>query len=123
MAVFATLALLLAAVGIYGVISYSVAQRTREFGVRVALGAQVSDIIRLVLGHGVGLAARGVVLGLLGGAVLTRYLESLLYQVQPRDPLVFLGVALGLGLVALVAVSVPAWRATAVDPLVAMRPD
>jgi len=122
-AVFATLALLLAAVGIYGVISYSVAQRTREFGVRVALGAQVSDIIRLVLGHGVGLAARGVVLGLLGGAVLTRYLQSLLYQVQPRDPLVFLGVALGLGAVALVAVSVPAWRATAVDPLVAMRPD
>jgi putative ABC transport system permease protein len=121
--VFATLALLLAAVGIYGVISYSVAQRTREFGVRVALGAQVSDIIRLVLGHGVGLAARGVVLGLLGGAVLTRYLQSLLYQVQPRDPLVFLGVALGLGGVALVAVSVPAWRATAVDPLVAMRPD
>jgi putative ABC transport system permease protein len=122
-AVFATLALLLAAVGIYGVISYSVAQRTREFGVRVALGAQVRDIIRLVLGQGVGLAVRGVVLGLLGGALLTRSLQSLLYEVQPRDPVVFGTVALGLGLVALVAVSVPAWRATTVDPLVAMRPD
>jgi predicted permease len=122
-AVFATLALLLAAVGIYGVIAYSVAQRTREFGVRAALGAQGSDIIGLVLRHGAGLAVRGVVLGLLGGALLTRYLQSLLYEVQPRDPVVFLTVALGLGAVALVAVSVPAWRATAVDPLVAMRPD
>jgi putative ABC transport system permease protein len=72
---------------------------------------------------GVGLAVRGVVLGLLGGALLTRYLQSLLYEVQPRDPVVFVTVALGLGLVALVAVSVPAWRATTVDPLVAMRPD
>jgi ABC-type antimicrobial peptide transport system permease subunit len=71
---------------------------------------------------GVGLAARGVVLGLLGGALLTRYLQSLHYEVQPRDPVVFGTVALGLGLVALVAVSVPAWRATTVDPLVAMRP-
>ena len=122
-AVFAALALSLAAVGIYGVISYSVAQRTREFGVRVALGAQVRDIIGLVLRHGVGLAVQGVVLGLLGGALLTRYLSTLLYDVEPRDPAVFSIVALGLGLVALVAVSVPAWRATAVDPLVAMRPD
>jgi len=122
-AVFAVLALLLAAVGIYGVISYSVAQRTREFGVRVALGAQVGDIVGLVLRHGVLLAAQGVVLGILGGALLTRYLTGLLYDTQPRDPVVFSSVALGLGLVALVAVSVPAWRATAVDPLVAMRPD
>jgi putative ABC transport system permease protein len=122
-AVFATLALLLAAVGIYGVISYSVAQRTREFGVRVALGAQVNDIVGLVLRHGVVLAARGVVLGLLGGALLTRYLQTLLYEVEPRDPVVFVSVALGLGVVALIAVSVPAWRATTVDPLEAMRPD
>jgi predicted permease len=121
--VFAVLALLLAAIGIYGVISYSVAQRTREFGVRVALGARMWDIVSLVLRHGVGLAAQGVVLGLLGGAVLTRFLESLLYDTQPRDPLVFAGVALGLGLVALVAVGVPAWRATSVPPLVAMRPE
>jgi putative ABC transport system permease protein len=122
-AVFAVLALLLAAVGIYGVISYSVAQRTREFGVRAALGAQVRDIVGLVLRHGAGLAAWGVMLGLLGGALLTRFLSGLLYDTQPRDPAVFSIVALGLGFVALVAVSVPAWRATAVDPLVAMRPD
>ena len=122
-AVFAVLALLLAAVGIYGVISYSVAQRTREFGVRVALGAQVRDIVGLVLRHGASLAAWGVTLGILGGAMLTRYLEGLFYDMQPRDPAVFLLVALGLGAVALVAVSVPAWRATSVDPLVAMRPD
>ncbi len=122
-AVFAILALLLAAVGIYGVISYSVAQRTREFGVRVALGAQVRDIVGMVVRHGALLAAWGVVLGVLGGALLTRFLEGLLYSTQPRDPVVFSFVALGLGLVALVAASVPAWRATTVDPLVAMRPD
>ena len=122
-AVFAVLALLLAAVGIYGVISYSVAQRTREFGVRVALGAQVGDIVGMVVRHGALLAASGVVLGVLGGALLTRFLEGLLYATQPRDPSVFSVVALGLGLVALVAASVPAWRATTVDPLVAMRPD
>jgi putative ABC transport system permease protein len=122
-AVFAALALLLAAVGIYGVISYSVAQRNREFGVRVALGAQVGDIIGLVLKHGAMLAAAGVGLGLLGGAWLTRFLATLLYDVQPRDPAVFSGVALSLGAVALIAVAVPAWRATRVDPLVAMRPD
>ena len=121
--VFAVLALLLAAVGIYGVISYSVAQRRREFGVRVALGAQVPDIVGLVLRHGAMLAASGVMLGILGGAILTRFLSGLLYDTAPRDPAVFSIVALGLGLVALVAVSVPAWRATSVDPLVAMRPD
>ena len=122
-AVFAVLALLLAAVGIYGVISYTVAQRTREFGVRVALGAQVRDIVGLVVRHGALLAAWGVVLGVLGGALLTRFLEGLLYATQPRDPAVFSFVALGLGMIALVAASVPAWRATRVDPLVAMRPD
>jgi putative ABC transport system permease protein len=121
--VFAVLALLLAAVGIYSVISYAVAQRRREFGVRVALGAQLRDVLTLVLRDGAVLATWGVVLGLLGGALLTRYLAELLYEVQPRDPAVFGGVALGLGAVALLAVAIPAWRATAVDPLVAMRPD
>jgi len=91
--------------------------------VRVALGAQMRDIVGLVLRHGAVLAAQGVVLGLLGGTLLTRFLNTLLYEVQPRDPAVFSLVALGLGAVALVAVSVPAWRATSVDPLVAMRPD
>ena len=122
-AIFAILALVLATVGIYGVISYAVAQRRREFGVRVALGAQVRDIVRLVLRHGIVLAAWGVTLGVLGGALLTRFLSGLLYDTEPRDPAVFLGVALGLGVIALVAVSVPAWRATTVDPLVAMRQD
>ena len=117
------IALLLAAVGIYGVISYAVAQRTREFGVRVALGAQVNDIVGMVVRHGAVLAAWGVTLGVLGGALLTGSLKSLLYDVEPRDPVVFAGVALGLGAVALVAASIPAWRATRVDPLVAMRPD
>ena len=121
--VFAVLALVLAAVGIYGVISYAVAQRTREFGVRTALGAQVRDIMGLVLRQGALLAAAGVTLGVLGGLLLTRYLESLLYEVPPRDPTIFGLVALGLAAVALLAVSVPAWRATTVDPLVAMRPD
>jgi len=122
-AVFAVLALLLAAVGIYGVVSYSVAQRTREIGVRVALGAQVRDIMGLVFRHGVWLAVQGVAIGVVGGVLLTRFLASLLYETEPRDPAVFGLVALGLGVVAIVAVAVPAWRATAVDPLVAMRPD
>ena len=121
--VFAVLALVLASVGIYGVISYAVAQRTRELGIRVALGARVGDIIGMVVRHGAALTAWGVVLGVLGGAVLTGFLDDLLYEVRPRDPAVFSGVALGLGVVALVAASIPAWRATRVDPLVAMRPD
>jgi predicted permease len=121
--VFALLALILAGVGIYGVISYSVAQRRREFGVRVALGARVGDIIRLVVQHGAGLAARGVALGLVGGLLLTRSLASLLYDVNPRDPVVFVSVGLGLGAIALLAACVPARRAATADPLVAMRPD
>jgi predicted permease len=122
-AVFAVLALVLAGVGIYGVISYTVAQRRREFGVRVALGARVGDIIRLVVSHGAGLAVKGVALGILGALLLMRSLESLLYQVNPRDPIVFIGVGLGLGVIALIAACIPARRAATADPLVAMRPD
>jgi predicted permease len=122
-AVFAVLALVLAGVGIYGVISYTVAQRRREFGVRVALGARVGDIIRLVVRHGVRLAAMGVALGLVGALLLMRSLESLLYQVNPRDPVVFVGVGVVLGAIALVAACIPARRAATADPLVAMRPD
>jgi putative ABC transport system permease protein len=122
-AVFAVLALVLAGVGIHGVISYTVAQRRREFGVRVALGARVGDIIRLVVRHGAGLAAKGVALGIVGALLLMRSLESLLYQVNPRDPIVFISVGIGLGAIALVAACIPARRAATADPLVAMRPD
>jgi putative ABC transport system permease protein len=119
--IFASLALLLAVVGIYGVISYTVAQRTRELGVRVALGAQRGHLLRMVLGHGARLAASGIVLGLLGALALTRTLESLLYGVKPTDAVSFLGVPALLGAVTLAATFFPAHKATRVDPLVAIR--
>jgi putative ABC transport system permease protein len=120
---FATLAIILATVGIYGVISYAVMQRTREFGVRVALGAQRRDVIGLVLAEGSRLAAVGVAIGIGGSLWLAGLLRSLLYEVKPTDPATFVGVAVGLAVVALVASYVPARRATRVDPVVAMRPD
>jgi putative ABC transport system permease protein len=120
---FAALAIILATVGIYGVVSYAVLQRTREFGVRVALGAQRRDVIGLVLADGTKLAVIGVVIGIGGAVLLTRLIRTLLYEVTPTDPATFVGVALGLAAVALVASYVPARRATRVDPVVAMRPD
>jgi putative ABC transport system permease protein len=120
---FATLAILLATVGIYGVISYAVLQRTREFGVRVALGAQRRDVIGLVLAEGGKLAVVGVVLGIGGALLLTGLISKLLYEVKPTDPATFVGVALGLATLALVASYVPARRATRIDPIVAMKPD
>jgi len=118
---FAALALALAALGIYGVISFSVAQRTRELGIRLALGAQAADVLKLVLGQGARLIALGVAIGLLAAFAATRVMQTLVYGVSATDPLTFLAIALLLGGVALLACFIPARRAMKVDPLVALR--
>ncbi len=118
---FAALALVLACVGLYGVISYSVAQRTHEIGVRVALGAQPRDVLRLVIRQGMMLTFAGLVVGIAAGAVATRVLSDMLYGVTTTDPLTFVGVPLFLLLIALLACYIPARRATRIDPLVALR--
>jgi putative ABC transport system permease protein len=121
LSIFAGLALTLAAVGIYGVMAYAVAQRTREIGVRLALGAQPGDVLGMVLLGGGKLAAFGIVLGLVGALILNRFLRSQLYGVRAHDPLTYAAVALLLGMVGLAACYLPARRATRVDPLVALR--
>jgi putative ABC transport system permease protein len=119
--VFAFVALALAAIGIYGVTSYLVSERTHEIGLRVALGAQPNDISRLVLGHGARLAGIGVIGGVLAALALTRLLSSLLFGVSANDPFTFVGVAILLALVALAACYIPARRAMRLDPVVALR--
>jgi len=118
---FALLALLLAGIGLYGLIAYSVTQRTREFGIRYALGAQVRDVLRLVLGQGIRLTALGLVLGLLGAAAVARLMETLLFHTTAYDPLVFGGVVFVLGAIGLLAALLPALRATKADPVAALR--
>jgi len=119
--IFAALALLLAAVGLYGVISYTVAQRTHDIGIRMALGAGKGDLLKLVVGHGLILAIVGVGLGLVGSTALTRFLSGMLFEVQPKDPATLGCVSLGLIIVAAVASYLPARRAAKVDPIVALR--
>jgi putative ABC transport system permease protein len=118
---FAAIALVLAAVGVYGVIAYSVSQRTREIGVRVALGAQRSNVLRLILGDGAVLAAVGIGLGLIGALGVTRFLRAMLFGVSPFDPVSFVAVAAVLSAIAFLASYVPARRAARVDPIEALR--
>jgi len=118
---FAVLALLMAAIGLYGVLSYSVSQRMHEMGLRMALGANARDLMRLVVGQGIRVALAGVTAGLLASVAATRLLVGMLFAVSPLDPLTFMVVAVVLVAAALLASFIPARRATKVDPMVALR--
>ena len=120
---FAALALMLATLGVYGVVAYSAVERTREIGLRMALGAEASDISRLMLGQGVAITALGLTVGLLAALATSRLLAGLVYGVATTDPVTYASVALVLASVAFIAVWIPARRATRVDPLIALRED
>lgn len=121
LAIFAGAALLLAAVGIYGVIAYSVTQRTQEIGIRLALGAQRTDVLKMNVWQAAVLASAGIVIGAAGAAAVTRLMTDLLFDVRPFDPLTFGAVAVLLAGVALLASYLPGRRATRVDPVIALR--
>jgi ABC-type antimicrobial peptide transport system permease subunit len=121
--IFSGIALVLATAGIYGVMAYFVAQRTREIGVRIALGAQWSHVLKMILRNGMALVVIGLTIGLAGALALTRLMTTLLFEVSPTDPLTFGAVALAVILATLLACYIPARRATKVDPLVALRYD
>jgi ABC-type antimicrobial peptide transport system permease subunit len=121
LSVFALVALALAAIGVHGVLSYTIEQRRRDIGIRMALGADARAVRRLVVGRGAALAGIGLVAGLAGGVVLSRALGGLLFGVGARDPLTFGTVTVALGAVALVASWLPAWRAGRMEPVTALR--
>jgi len=121
LSIFGAVSLLLAAIGVYGVLSYSVTQRTSELGIRIALGARTSDVAGLVLRQGMLLSMAGLVAGALGALALQKLLQTVLFGVSARDPWTFVVVLLGLGAVSGLACALPAWRASRIDPLIALR--